>query len=92
MKRTNTVLKTFSGKQIQPIGCADVNVRYKSQSSTLPILVLEGEGLDLFGRNWLKYIRIDWKSMHQVKQDKLHTTLARHEKIFREGFRGKDSC
>ena len=23
--------------------------------------------------------------MYQVKEDKLHTTLARHEKIFREG-------
>ena len=28
LKRTNTVLKTFSGEQIQPIGCADVNVLY----------------------------------------------------------------
>lgn len=49
LKRTNTVLKTFSGEQLQPIGSADVNVQYKSQYATLPILVLEGEGLDLFG-------------------------------------------
>ena len=85
LKRTNTVLKTFSGEQLQPIGCADDNVCYKSESGTLPILVLEGEGPALFGRNWLKYIRIDWQSMYQVKEDKLHTTLAHHEKIFREG-------
>ena len=85
LKRTNTVLKTFSGEQLQPISCTDVNVRYKSQSATLLILVLEGEGQDLFGRNWLEYILIDWQSMHQVKEDKLHTTLARHEKIFPEG-------
>ena len=49
LKRTNTVLKTFSGEQIQPIGCADVNVLYRSQSAILLILVLEGEGPDLFG-------------------------------------------
>ena len=49
LKRTNTVLKTFSGEQLQPIGCADVNIQYKSQSATLLILVLEGEGPDLFG-------------------------------------------
>ena len=85
LKRTNTVLNTFSREQLQPIGCADDNVCYKSQSGTLPILVLEGEGPALFGRNWLKYIRIDWQSMYQVKEDKLHTTLAHHGKIFREG-------
>ena len=49
LKRTNTVLKTFSGEQLQPIGCADVKIQYKSQSATLLILVLEGEGPDLFG-------------------------------------------
>ena len=49
LKRTNTVLKTFSGEQLQPIGCADVSIQYKSQSATLLILVLEGEGPDTFG-------------------------------------------
>ena len=53
LKKTNTVLKTLSGERLQPIGCADVNVQYKSQYITLPILVLEGEGPNLFGRNWL---------------------------------------
>ena len=85
LKRTNTVLKTFSGEQLQPIGSADVKVQYKSQSVILPILVLEGEGPDLFGRNWLKHIRIEWQSMHQVEEDKLHTMWARHKKIFQEG-------
>ena len=86
LKRTNTVLKTFSGEQLQPIGSADVKVQYKSQSVTLPILVLEGEGPDLFGQNWLKHIWIDWQSMHQVEEDKLHTLwVAHHKKIFQEG-------
>ena len=49
LKWTNTVLKTFSELQLQPIGCSDVNVQYKYQSATIPILVLQGEGPDLFG-------------------------------------------
>ena len=85
LKKTNTVLKTLSGERLQPIGCADVNVQYKSQYSTLPILVLEGEGPNLFGRNWLRHIQIDWKGIHKVEEDRLHTTLVRHEKIFQEG-------
>ena len=67
------------------IGCADVNVQYKSQYSTLPILVLEGEGPNLFGCNWLRHIQIDWKGIYKVEEDRLHTTLVRHEKIFQEG-------
>ena len=83
LKRTNTVLKTFSGEQLQAIGSADVKVQYKSQSVTLPILVLKGEGPDLFGRNWLKHIWIDWQSMHQVEEERLHTMWAHNKKYFK---------
>ena len=65
LKKTNTVLKTLSGERLQPIGCADVNVQYKSQYITLPVLVLEGEGPNLFGHNWLRHIQIDWKGIHK---------------------------
>lgn len=44
-------------------GQRDVHVCYGSQSQKLPLLVVVGSGPTLFGRNWLRYIRLNWKTI-----------------------------
>ena len=64
LKQSDTTLRTYSREQIKTLGSIDVTVVYNNQTVDLPLLVIEGEGPSLFGRNWLKFIRLDWKSIN----------------------------
>ena len=59
-------LRTYSGEVIPSLGEVDVVVTYKDQQVTLPLVVVEGSGPNLLGRNWLMSIRLDWKSVYMV--------------------------
>ena len=85
LQKSNTVLRTYSGEQIRVVGNIDVSVKYNTQVVTLPLLVIEGEGPSLLGRNWLKHIKLDWKSIHIMKGDDLQLMLERHRGAFRDG-------
>ena len=37
-----------------------VKVQHCNQEATLPLLVVEGTGPSLFGRNWIHAIKLDW--------------------------------
>ena len=60
-------LKTYSGKELRNLGAISVKVRHHSQEMDLPLLVVEGNGPSLLGRNWLEKLNIDWQSIHVIK-------------------------
>ena len=49
------------------IGTWDAEVKYNSQTNKLSVIVLEGAGPSLLGRDWLQCVRIDWKSLFVVQ-------------------------
>lgn len=57
---SNVILHTYSGEKLSVEGKVDVEVRYKGQQFTLPLYIIDGCGPTLFGRNWMKVIRLDW--------------------------------
>ena len=66
----------------------DVRVQYGDQCKMLPLLVINGEGPSLLGRDWLKHIQLNW---HEIKvhytnvqdvEKKLETILQKHGKLF----------
>ena len=59
-------LKTYTDEAINVLGQLHVHVKYNDQQSPLVLLVVEGDGPPLLGRNWLRYIRLDWKRIHAV--------------------------
>lgn len=69
-RHTSVVLKTYSGKEISPIGMLDVNVEYNGQN--LPLFVVKNGGSALFGRQWLGKIKLNWKSIKHITATK-HT-------------------
>ena len=85
LENTATILRTYTGEKIQPLGSCSVEVKYNNKGATLPLLVIEGNGPNLLGRNWLPYIWIDLKSIHVVSNDKLQIILAKHQNVFGEG-------
>ena len=62
LAKTDKTLKTYTGESVNIIGEVQVNVRTGNdlQCKVLPLLILEGNGPALLGRNWLEDVKIDW--------------------------------
>ena len=66
---SNAILETYSGELLGVLGEVKVNVKYKTQSKFLPVVVVKGNGPALFGRDWVEAIKLDWKSIHFVTDE-----------------------
>ena len=62
-----------------------VEVCYEEQRAKLPLLVVEGEGPSLFGRDWLTKIRLDWGAINTVKCRTLTSVLESYSSVFEPG-------
>ena len=84
---SNLELRTYSGEQIKPVGCQEVQVRYRDQSATVNLIVVEGKGPNVFGRDWLQVFKLDWASLYNVKSEEgqVQSILKKHEAVFKEG-------
>ena len=85
LSKADLRLRTYSGEPIPVLGTLSVNVKYKDQVYREPLLVVKGDGPDLFGRNWLDHIRLDWQEIKYLQQNALQTVLKRHEAVFHGG-------
>ena len=77
----STHLRTYSGERLPVLGQLQVEVRCGDQQARLPLRVVQGQGLDLFGRDWLCHLRLDWNCIHQVQsgaQPQLSQLLEKH--------------
>ena len=78
-------LRTYLGEPILVLGTVTVNIKYKDQVYQEPLLVVKGDVPDLFGRNRLDHIRLDWQEIKYLQQSPLQTMLKRHEAVFHGG-------
>ena len=67
MKKTKARLRTYTGEQISLKGKLQVRVKKEGKEWTLPLLVVEGQGPPLIGRNWLESIPLDWGMIKTVQ-------------------------
>ena len=63
---TSVLLKTYSGERLAVIGELQTQIHYKDQTKVLNLLVVEGDGPSLLGRDWLKHIQLDWKQITTI--------------------------
>ena len=81
-------MRTYTGERIPVRGELRVHVRCGEQRAALALLVVAGDGPTLLGRNWLKYIRLDWKEIHAVSEKQTSHNLAdlvrKHNALFSE--------
>ena len=67
LQPSNVVLKTYTGQCIPVKGVASVDVTYNQKHfQNLNLLIVEGSGPSLLGRDWLRVIRLDWKRIGRV--------------------------
>ena len=69
--------------QVKAKGSVDVTVQHNNQTTKLPLLIVEGAGPMLIGRNEMEQLRLDWCDMCEIKEDRLQEILAKHDEVFK---------
>ena len=79
-------LRTYTGEELKLVGKAVVKVCVENQEEVLDLLVVEGSGPSLLGRDWLSKIQLNWKEIHKVhtKQASLEEILTDHSNLFKD--------
>ena len=74
LSKTSVVLqKTYSGEKIIPAGVLRVKVDHENQKKYLDLYVVTTEGPPLFGREWLRHIALNWKSIKALTKEEVTT-------------------
>ena len=82
LQATSITLTTYSGQNLHILETYDVQVGYKSQSQTLPLVVVQGHEPSLFWRNWLEKIKIDWNSIYSVQEQSISSLINKYNSLF----------
>ena len=80
-------LKTYTGEQIKVKGAISVNVRYKGQNHQLSLVVVNGSGPSLLGRDWFRVIRLDWSYLKHVQaasSSRYQEVVDRYSSVFKD--------
>ena len=83
LRKSNILLRTYTGEPLKICGETDVCVKYNDQQCHLQLVVVEGEGPPLFGQNWLQEIKLDWKEISMVSIS-LESLLQRYHTLFKD--------
>ena len=83
-------LTTITGEPIRVLGECKVDVRYHGALyNDMPLIVVESKGPALLGRDWLSKIRVDWKFIKSLKENKpTDGLIQKHSSLF-DGQLGK---
>ena len=84
LRDSSIFLKTYTGERIRLMGQLNLSVGYEGQKQNLVMLVVEGNGPSLYGRNWIKYIHPNWHKIGTVhSSSRFHSILEKHEAVFK---------
>ncbi len=67
LKPSPVKLKMYTGEPIIPLGVMPVTVKYNDQQSELDLYIVRIEGPALWGRDWLRKLQLDWKSIKSLQ-------------------------
>ena len=59
-------LQTYTGEAIKVCGSTVVEVTHNDQTKSLPLVITEGSGPALLGRNWLEALQLDWTNIFRI--------------------------
>ena len=86
LQQSDVRLRTYSKNPIPVVGSCVVVVEYNGQTASQMLLVIvEGSGPTLMGRNWLEKIRLDWRQIHHVYTPSLNVVLDSYPAVFLGG-------
>jgi hypothetical protein len=82
LRKTNIRLRQYTGECIPLLGAIEVDVMYEGQSVTVKLLVVDGEGPSLIGRDLLKKIRLNWGEIMHMRV--VGDILSKHADVFKD--------
>lgn len=59
-------LQSYPNRSLKVLGQCQVEVTVHGKTAHLPLIVVEGSGIPLFGRNWLEQIKLDWAEIVKI--------------------------
>ena len=85
LQSTEARLRTYTGESLPVLGSITVTVHHNNQQKTLPLLIVQGEGPSLLGRDWLEHLQLDWAAIHKIcSGEDVQVMLDRHAEVFKE--------
>ncbi|KAL2086779.1 hypothetical protein ACEWY4_017838 [Coilia grayii] len=78
------VLRQWTSTPLSTLGKIVVNVEYHGATHSLPLLVIQGHGTSLLGRDWFGALGIDVSGVYQVRQHMPLSILEKHAEVFGE--------
>jgi hypothetical protein len=60
LQPTSAKLITYTGENIKVLGKINVTIEMNEQTASLPLIVVQGDGPSLLGKNWLQKLKLDW--------------------------------
>ena len=86
LQPTDVQLKTYTGEAVQILGEAKVTVNYGKQTQQLVVYVVNGNGPNLMGRDWLSSLKVSIGDIHRLGvPNKLSEILHKYDSVFTEG-------
>ena len=86
LAHSTVTLRTYTGEHVHVHDEATVRVGYAGQEHTLSLVVVDGKGPALFGRNWLQTIKLNWAEIKSLATEARNSDLtARYPEVFAEG-------
>ncbi|XP_043230759.1 uncharacterized protein K02A2.6-like isoform X1 [Amphibalanus amphitrite] len=69
LRRCSARLRTYTGEPIPVEGEFSAVIHYGEQHLELPVVVVDTAGPNLLGRDWMKFLQLDWQTIKQVRGD-----------------------
>ena len=83
LRKSKKALQTYTGEKVRVYGETDVYVSHHGDTFVLPLLVIEGSGPPLIGRNWLSTLRLDWSKIFFVARARsVNEVLEEYSDVF----------
>ena len=78
--RTDAQLKTYTGEALEILGVAEVSVNYGEEQHQLLVYVVDGNGPNLIGRDWLCSLKVSIGIINSMKASSKSKVLQPHYK------------
>ena len=86
LKESKAKLRTYSGEYLKVLGEIETRVSHSNNHAKLPLVIVQGRGPTLFGRDWLSRLRLDWSQVNAISREPtLQSILDQYEEVFKEG-------
>ena len=69
LKESKAELRTYSGEYLKILGEIETRVSNSNNHAKLPLVIVQGRGPTLLGRDWLSRLHLDWSQVNAISKE-----------------------